>query len=491
MPVSTVGTTLAADRLGASSVASFALNAAAPIMVVGAYVTTAWAVTGAVPVSLALLGMGAILAIWAVGYLSMARHVVNAGSLYTFLAHGLGPRTATTGAAVQLLAYSMLQWGLYGIVGVQASALAADHLDVHLPWWAWALLAWTVVAWLGTRGVVLGSRLLTGAIIVETLLVGLIIVVDLAHPAPGGVSFAALDPTRITSGSLGALIAISVTAFVGIEAAPVYSEEARQPKKTIMVATYLALILMVVVYVAGSWAMSVAVGPDQVIATAAELGPDMLLVPASTHLGGTALVDIGHILLLTSISAGLMAYHNAVARTTFSLARDRVLPRALARTSPRSGAPVAASLAQSATGLAVILVYAMTGWDPTTRLFFWLGTTGALGVLVLMTGASLAVVGYFARDRRGESPWATRIAPSLAGLALTACVVLVVDNYAGLLGVAPTSPARWALPASYLVVAGLAWAWSLSGARRRPHALRRIGRGANAAEPAPLLGGLR
>ncbi|MBT8228528.1 MAG: APC family permease [Dactylosporangium sp.] len=468
--------------------ASFALNAAAPLMVVGAYVTTAWAVTGAVPISLALLGMAAILAVWCVGYVRMAKYVVNAGSLYTYVSHGIGPRAATAAAAVQLVAYSLLQVGLYGIVGVQAAGLAGDELGLALPWWLWALLAWLAVAVLGTRGIGVSSRLLMAAIAVELLVIAAIIVVDLAHPAGGHVSLAAFDPSGFTSGTLGAAIAIAVTAFVGIEAAPVYSEEARQPRKTIMVATYLALGLMVVCYVAGSWAMAVEAGPSQVIETATRLGPDMLLVPASAHLGGALLVDIGHILLLTSIIAGLVSYHNSVARCVFSLSRDGVLPRWLGRIAPRSGAPAAASLAQSATGLVVIVGFATMGWDPLTRLFFWLGTTGALGVLILMTAASVAVVGFFWRDRHGESRWATRIAPSLAAVVLTGCLLLVCDNYASLLGVAPSSPAHWALPAMYLVAVAAGTLYAAVLASRRPRTLRGIGRGANATDSLMLEG---
>lgn len=493
--VPAVSTALAADRLGASSVASFALNAAAPIMVVGAYVTTAWAVTHAVPVSLALLGMGALLAVWCVGYVTMARHVVNAGSLYTYLSHGIGPRTATAGAAVQLLAYSLLQVGLYGIAGVQAAALAHDQLGVAAPWWLWALVAWLVTALLGTRGVGVSSRLLAVAIVVELAVVALIVAVDLSHPAGGHVSMAAFDPRGFAGlggfhglGGLGAAIAISVTAFVGIEAAPVYSEEARRPRSTVMVATYLALGLMVACYVAGSWAMSVVTGPDRVIAAAAEAGPDLLLLPPASHLGGELLVDVGHVLLLTSIVAGLVSYHNAVARCAFSLARDGVLPgpvsRLLGRTAPRTGAPAVASAAQSATGLAVIVLFAVTGWDPLTRLFFWLGTTGAFGVLLLMTGASVAVVGFFRGDRRGESRGAATVAPAVAAVLLLGCVALVVLNYATLLGVAPDSPARWALPAAYLAAAALGAGYAVLLGARRPAVLWRIGRGANAADPA-------
>ncbi|MBN1174909.1 MAG: APC family permease [Micromonosporaceae bacterium] len=480
MLISERSTGLKPDAVGAPSIAGFALNAAAPMMVVGAYVTTAWAVTGVVPVALALVGMGALLALWCVGYLAMARHVVNAGSLYTYLAHGIGPWAATAGAAVQLLAYSLLQVGLYGIAGVQAAALLNGPVGLALPWWVWAVLAWALVLILGTRGVGVSSRLLAAAIVVEIVLITVITAVDLTHPAGGHISTAALDPGGLTTGSLGAVIAIAVTAYVGIEAAPVYSEEARQPQTTIMRATYLALGLMVATYVFGSWAMSVVVGPDQVIDTARQLGPDMLLVPASTHLGGSILVDLGHVLLLTSILAGLISYHNSVARCGFALARDGVLPGWLSWTNPRTGAPVAASLTQSATGLAVILLFAIGGWDPLTRLFFWGGTTGALGVLILMVAASAAALGFFRRSRRGEGRWATQIAPALATGALGVCLLLVVANFANLLGVAPSHPARWMLPAGYLLAAGAGLGYAAWLRARRPHALAGIGRGANA-----------
>jgi hypothetical protein len=57
---STVSNVLAQNRLGAGSVASFALTAAAPIMVVGGVVTTAWSVTGTVAVSTTLVGMAGL-----------------------------------------------------------------------------------------------------------------------------------------------------------------------------------------------------------------------------------------------------------------------------------------------------------------------------------------------------------------------------------------------------------------------------------------------
>ncbi|MBN1173073.1 MAG: APC family permease [Micromonosporaceae bacterium] len=477
---STVSNTLARDRLGAGSVASFALTAAAPIMVVGGVVTTGWAVTGTVAVSIAMLAMAAVLAVWCVGYVTMARHVANSGSLYTYVAHGFGPVPAVAAGFVQLLSYGMMQCALYGIGGYQANVILGDLLGVRAPWWAWALGAWLVVTILGTQGVGVSSKVLAVAVVGELVVVTLVALVDLAHPAGGVVSLTALNPGELTTGTLGVTLAIAVTAFIGVEAAPVYSEESKKPKSTILTATFLALALMTIVYVAGSWAMTVTVGPDHVVETAARLGPDMLLVPAAAHWGGTVLVNAGHLLLLSSIAAGMVAYHNAFSRCAFALGRETVLPAFFGRTSPRTGAPIAASLAQSACGLLVIVLVAVAGWNPMTALFYIVGTTGALGVFGLMAAASAAVLGFFARDRRGESRWSTRILPAAATTAMLGCLWLIFDNYPTLIGVAPTSPARWA-PLLFAAAAALGCGHGLRLRARRPEVLRRVGHGANAA----------
>jgi amino acid transporter len=87
------------------------------------------------------------------------------------------------------------------------------------------------------------------------------------------------------------------------------------------------------------------------------------------------------------------------------------------QTEARTGAPRVASLTQSAIGFAVIVLYALAGWDPMVRLFFGLGTTGTFGVLCLLTVTSIAVIRFFARDPRGEGAWRRLVAPALAAIA--------------------------------------------------------------------------
>ena len=168
------------------------------------------------------------------------------------------------------------------------------------------------------------------------------------------------------------------------------------------------------------------------MAAAGQQGPGLLF-----GLGGSgALSQAAQWLFLTSLFAAALAFHNAVWRYMYALGRENVLPAALGRTGGNN-IPKAASLAQSVTGLAVIVVYALAGWDPMTQLFFWLGTTGGFGILVLLALTAVAVVAFFARDPRGENAWRRLIAPALAAVLLGGIVVLAALHYATLLGVPP------------------------------------------------------
>ena len=65
---------------------------------------------------IAFIIVALLLALFAVGYVAMSRHVTNAGAFYTYVTHGLGKPVGVAAAWVALLAYSALQIGLYGII---------------------------------------------------------------------------------------------------------------------------------------------------------------------------------------------------------------------------------------------------------------------------------------------------------------------------------------------------------------------------------------
>lgn len=471
---------LARNRLGVPSVVFFVLSAAIPLTVVAGVVTTGYAVTGVTGFPVAYAVVAILLALFAVGYVAMSRHVTNAGAFYTYVTHGLGKPAGVAAAWVALLAYTALQVGLYGLIHAAMEPKLLEWFDIEVAWWVVALIAWALVAVLGVLRVDVNSRILAVLLIAEIGILIVFSVADLANPAGGEISFDTLAISNLLDSGAGAVLALAVLGFIGFEACVVFSEEARDPRRTIPKATYAAIAIVGVVYVLAAWAMSVATGPDEIVATTQEFGPGTIFVLADQYLG-SFWADLGEILLVTSLFAGMIAFHNMWARYSFALGRERVLPPALGQTSARTGAPVFGSITQSVIGLVVIIYYAAADLDPVVQLFFYGGSSGALGVIILITASSFAVVAFFARNPSGENQWRRATAPILASIALTVVTVLAIVNFDTILGVEPDNNVRWIVPIAYGVAIILGLLYGLYLKARRPDVYASIGLGANAA----------
>ncbi|HEY9375843.1 MAG TPA: APC family permease [Jiangellaceae bacterium] len=484
-----VSRTLASNRLGVPAVVFFVISAATPLTVVAGVITTGFAVTGIIGLPIAFLAMALLLALFSVGYVAMSRHITNAGAFYTYVTHGLG-RPAGVGAAwMALFAYNALQVGLYGVVGAAVAPLLDQWFGITVSWWVIALVAWAIVGTLGLLRVDINGAVLAVLLLTEIAIILVYAISYLLNPADGTVTFDALSVGNLFQSGVGALLVLAVLGFVGFEASVVYSEESRNPRRTVQLATYVSIAIIAIVYVLSSWAMSVVLGPDQIVVFIRDLlatpeGPTATIFILADQTLGEFWVNVGSTLFATSVLAAMISFHNTCARYGFALGREGVFARGLGRTSARSGAPVAASITQSIIGLAVIIIYAVAGWDPVLYLFFTLGVTGGFGVLALLTLTSIAVVAFFSREDYGENAWRRSIAPVLASILLMVTVVFGVLNYDFLLGL-PEGPVanalRWILPSLYVVLFLLGVWWAVYLRRSRPDVYDMIGRGANAA----------
>jgi amino acid transporter len=475
---SQLSTALARDRLGVPAVVFFVMSAAAPLTVVAGVVPTGLAVTGLTGISIAFLAVAVVLAIFSVGYVAMARHIANAGAFYAYVARGIGRPVGVGASWVALVAYNMFQIAAYGGFGAIASPLFKDWFGIDIQWWVLALIVWAMVAVLGVRDVAVNGKVLATLLVAEIALVVVFSVADIFTPS-FHASSAPLDPGSLVGAGSGALLVMAITGFVGFEQSVVFSEESRDPRRTVPRATYIAVALIAVLYAFASWTMISAAG-DNVVERAGNEGPELFFNVASDRLGSAAL-HVGHALFLTSLIAAMISFHNIIARYTFSLGREGVLPRAFGRTVPGTGAPKNGSLAQSALGLIVILLYAVNGWDPLVQLFFWGGTGGGIGVLLLITLTSIAVIGYFARHHEGESWWHRIGAPVIGTLLLLVVSYLALTNIATLFGVEPGSAPTWVVPTAFAVVAVVGIIWALVLRASRPQVYEGIGLGARSA----------
>jgi hypothetical protein len=123
----------------------------------------------------------------------------------------------------------------------------------------------------------------------------------------------------------------------------------------------------------------------------------------------------------------------------------------------------------------------VAGWDPLVNLFFRGGTSGALGVLVLIAVTSVAVIVFFLRRPAGENVWRRLVAPVIATAALAVVLYLAMDNFGTLLGVPPGHVLVWLIPAIYAAAIVLGVLWGLVLKATRPEVYRGIGLGAKSA----------
>jgi len=193
-----------------------------------------------------------------------------------------------------------------------------------------------------------------------------------------------------------------------------------------------------VFYLFTSWAAISSYGVHHAQAAAAANPPVFILAANAKYVGGFT-TDAMQILVVTSLFAAFLAFHCNTARYHLALSRDGLLPRALSRTHPKYGSPVAASAAQLGLLAAVVIGFTMAGQDPYLGMGTSLYGLGVVGIVLLQAIAAAAIVAYFLRHRHGESAWASIIAPALGGIGLVIGIVLMILNYGTLTG----SNATW------------------------------------------------
>ena len=480
--------------LGVPHLVFFIVAASAPLTAVAGGQAATYLVTGNRGVPFMFIPLGIVLGLFAVGYAAMSRYVANAGAFYAYVARGLGKVWAVGAAFVALISYNAMQIGIYGLFGVAMGAFMNDKLGIDLAWWAWCLIGGGVIGLLGVLQIDLNARVLAVLLILEVLVVALFDLAIVADPGPQGLTTVGFDPSVAFGSAVGATLTFCVASFVGFESAAIYSEEVRDPKRTVARATFIAVGLIAVFYALSGWLVGVAAGPSTIVDPAA-LGaagfgapdaPDpttVLFITGADRLGAFW-GDAASLLFATSLFAALLSFHNAVSRYAFALGREGVITRAFARVSDRTGAPFVASLTQTVLALTVVVVFALAGADPVLKLFTWLTNLGALGVLLLMAMTSFAVVAYFRREAHPDaSAWSSRIAPTVAGIALVVVLVLGVLNFNVLITGATDAPTDTMTVILPVLLFGFGIVGLLVGAMlksRKPAVYDRIGEGAAA-----------
>jgi amino acid transporter len=420
-------------RLGVGSIVFMVVAAAAPLTVIAGTVPLGVAAGNgaAFPTTFALCA--AVLLLFAVGFCAMTRHVPEAGAFYSYVRRGLGGSAGLGAAFLALASYTAVQLAVYGFMGASADALVQHFGGPALPWWLYAVAALAVAGVLGYRHIELSSKVLGVLLVAE---ISIVLVFDAVVAVNGGAegpSTAFLHVDQVMSGSVGIALMFAIASFIGFEATAVFRDEAHLPHRTIPRATYTALILIGVFYTVSSWAVVTAWG-DAGAVQRATADPGTMVIETIGNWLGPFGGDIAQVLLLTSLFAALLSFHNVLARYLFSLGDGSALPAACGRSHPRHASPHIASLVQSSTAAVFLVLFAVTGLDPVVQVFAWMAGTSTLGIITLMALTCAAVLVFFRRTRVDTRPWQTLVAPGMGLLGLLAFLLLTVLNFPTLIG---------------------------------------------------------
>lgn len=384
------------------------------------------------------------------GYSAMSGKIVNTGALYSYIRVGLGRLPGASAAYLAVLSYSMLSIGMIGAFAHFAEMIFAIP-GVGWQWYAAALLA--MVAVLGRRKLDLSVWTLGVLLIAE---VAVLVVMDVAIASDKGtealpaVSF---SPPMALGAGLAAAVTFAFTSFTGIESAPLYGAEARNPRKSVPAAGYWSVALVTVFYTLTSWLAVGGIGVDNVRDRAVSDGAGLVFTLGAQY-AGVWLAAVMQMLLVTSFLASTLALHNATSRYLQTLAAEGLLPERLADLHPKHGSPGRASNLQALIATLVIGAFALAGLDPYLTLAISTISVATVGIIVLLIGATIAVLAYFAR-RPGEGHWwRTILAPVLALTGLSVAVVVVLLNFGYLTGTDSAVVNRLPYLIAVVIVAG-------------------------------------
>jgi amino acid transporter len=369
---------------------------------------------------------GIMLILFAVGYVTMAKHVPRPGDFYAFVTAGLGKIVGLGAAFLATFGYLCVLGGNYVFFGVSTSSLITTFGGPETFWLQWAIVGWAIVTILGHFHIELSAKILSVSMLIEVLIVMIFNVFVLAKGGAEGLSVEPFTFTAFTQGDVAVTMLFTILVFLGFEATALFRDEVRDPNHTIPRATYGAVILIGILYVLACYALVSAFGSKAW--DMSKTDPTGMFPEAIGLFVAPAFKQIAYCSVLLSIFAANVAIHNVCSRYLHNLAADRTLPFFLSFVHPRHFSPYVASAAVGLLAGTITMASYYSGMDGNLVYAVVIGI-GALAVIFLMGLVCIAIIGWFVRTGipKSENAFKVYIAPAIAG-----AVMLATTIYAGI-----------------------------------------------------------
>lgn len=380
--------------------------------------------------------IGILLLFFSVGFTAMASHVTNAGAFYTYISMGMGKKLGTAAGYVAVAAYNMLCVYLVSAGGTFASSIIEQELGLAIPWWIISLIMVAVILVFSYLGIEGGTKFLMICLVCEVSVLAIVDVSVLIQEGFGAYTLEAFSLETFFTGAPGLGVCFAFLCFIGFEATAIFGEETKNPRRTVPRATFIAVIVIGLVYSLSAWSVIAAVGADNVVQMATD-DPSGLYHSVAVQYCGDIVGHIFYWLLLISNFASWMAAHNMASRYLFAFARADLLPKPLARTNAHQS-PFIASCVNMAFGVGLAFILALFGLDPYSQIGAICSAIAITGIMALELIVCVAVILYMRKHNAdqgyGHNVFQTTIAPIIALIGMIYVLYLVLSNFPLLTG---------------------------------------------------------
>jgi amino acid transporter len=357
-------------------------------------------------------------------YMVMSAAFPVAGSVYAYAGKGINESAGFLAGWALLLDYLLLPTLVYVICAV---AIHAVIPALPKPLLVAAFLALNTTV--NIVGIESTAKLSIALLVLQLVLLAVFMVlcvVGLAHGVGGAhLSLEPLfDAHKVTPSLIFGALSLAVLSFLGFDAISTLTEEAKGGARAVGMATMLSLLVAAGLFVAQTYLASLFVLNRQSFAPGDEAATAFFIIAKTV--GGEPLRWSVSILgvLFSGLAAALTA-QAATARLIYSMARDGMLPKALAHVGAKRKTPARAILLVAAITL-VLGVFLVDQLELLTSMVNFGALTGFLALHV-------SVLVWFIARQKSRQYFSHLISP-LIGFAIVGYVLLNTQTNAKVAG---------------------------------------------------------
>ncbi|MFE9397408.1 APC family permease [Streptomyces flavidovirens] len=416
--------------LGFRDLVVYGLLFIAPMAPVGVFGTLDAKSHGAV--ALVYVVATVAMAFTAFSYAQMVRVVPQAGSVFAYARKALGEGPGFIAGWMAMLDYVLIPAVAYLFSGIAMHALVPAVSQ-----WVWTALAVVVTTGLNMWGVRTAARVGFAVLAMEIVVLLVFVVAAVVVLMHDGARRGWLSPLS-GDGSMGGFslaavvgaVSVAVLSYLGFDAIASFAEEVTGGSAKVARAVLFCLGLAGVLFVAQTY-LAALLQPVSAAELAAAPGKQgTAFYDALDTSIGTWLGDLVAVSKAIGAAFAALAGQAAAGRLLFAMARERRLPRVLAKVDAASGVP------RIALGLAAVVTMVAAVWasrrDDGLDHLVSVVDIGALTAFVLL---HVSVVSWFAvRRMEGPPVWWRHVLLPVLGAAVAVAVIVEASGTAQAVG---------------------------------------------------------